>query len=265
MKPESPGQPDRTRLGSEEPCTDDTGTGEDEDPGPILPASVRDDMVVANLGLARHLARRFANRGEPYDDLFQVASIGLIKSATRFDPDRGVQFSTYAAKTILGELKRHLRDRGWAVKAPRRLQELYLELAPATETLSQKLGRSPSVAELAAEIGCDEESVLEAMEAGHGYRTSSIDSPDRSDLDPPSEKLGELDPHFGKVEDRMLLVQAIAALPERERSLVQMRFYDGLTQHEIAARIGVSQMQVSRLLASTVRRLRRCCERGSGG
>jgi RNA polymerase sigma-B factor len=217
-------------------------------------------MITANLGLARHLARRFANRGEPYDDLYQVASMGLVKSADRFDPDRGVQFSTFAAKTILGELKRHLRDRGWAVRAPRRLQELYLELAPAVELLSQQLGRSPTVPELAKAIGTDEESVLEAMEAGHGYRASSIDASDRSDLDPPSEKLGDVDPRFGKVDDRMLLQKAIEALPERERSLVQMRFYEGLTQHEIAVRIGVSQMQVSRLLATTVRRLRRCCE-----
>jgi RNA polymerase sigma-B factor len=165
------------------------------------------------------------------------------------------QFSL--AGDVLGELKRHLRDRGWAVRAPRRLQELYLELAPAVETLSQQLGRSPTVPELAKAIGADEESVLEAMEAGHGYRTSSIDASDRSDLDPPSEKLGDVDPRFGRVEDRMLLQEAIEALPERERSLVQMRFFEGLTQHEIAVRIGVSQMQVSRLLASTVRRLRR--------
>ena len=220
----------------------------------------RDEMVTAHLGLARHLARRFANRGEPYDDLFQVASVGLVKAALRFDPNRGVKFSTFAAQTILGELKRHLRDRGWAVKAPRRLQELYLELTPAVETLSQELGRSPTVRELASAIGSDEESVLEAMEAGHGYRTSSIDASDRSGLDAPSETLGDVDPHFGKVEDRLLLKKAMAALPERERSIVQMRFYDGLTQHEIAVRIGVSQMHVSRLLASTVERLRLSCE-----
>jgi RNA polymerase sigma-B factor len=238
----------------------DEDTSKDDPVEEELPESVREELITSNLGLARHLARRFANRGEPYDDLYQVASMGLVKSASRFDPNRGVQFSTFAAKTILGELKRHLRDRGWAVRAPRRLQELYLELTPAVESLSQELGRSPTVPELAKAIGTDEESVLEAMEAGHGYRASSIDASDRSDLDPPSEKLGDVDPRFGKVEDRMLLQNAIEALPERERSLVQMRFYEGLTQHEIAVRIGVSQMQVSRLLATTVRRLRRACE-----
>jgi RNA polymerase sigma-B factor len=259
MRSESTEPSEGRSSGTSQACAEDV-TLNDDDVQELVPASDREEMITANLGLARHLARRFANRGEAYDDLYQVASMGLVKSADRFDPSRGVQFSTFAAKTILGELKRHLRDRGWAVRAPRRLQELYLELTPAVETLSQELGRSPTVPELAKAIGTDEESVLEAMEAGHGYRASSIDASDRSDLDPPSEKLGDVDPHFGKLEDRMLLEKAIAVLPERERRLVQMRFYEGLTQHEIAVQIGVSQMQVSRLLTSTVRRLRRGCE-----
>jgi RNA polymerase sigma-B factor len=240
------------------------------DPGPVeegsrpqLDRSARDEMVTANLGLARHLARRFANRGEPYEDLVQVASMALIKSVDRFDPDRGVQFSTFAAKTVIGELKRHFRDRGWAVRAPRRLQELYLELASTSDALSQELGRSPTIAELATATGSDEESVLEALEAGHGYRTSSIDSSDRSDNEPLVEQLGDPDPHYASLEDRLVLSSAVAALPEREQRLVQMRFFEGLTQSEIASRIGVSQMQVSRLLASTLQRLRRSYETGA--
>src|SRR5436305_9429663 len=138
---------------------------------------LRDQLVTAHLGLAEYLARRFSNRGEPLDDLIQVASVGLLKAVDRFDPERAVEFSTYATHTIVGELKRHFRDKGWAVRAPRRMQELYLRLGKIVSSLSQEIGRSPTIPELATEAGVSEEEVLEAMEAGQAYRFTSLDAP----------------------------------------------------------------------------------------
>jgi RNA polymerase sigma-B factor len=218
--------------------------------------ALRDDLVTAHLGLAHQLARRFLNRGEPYDDLVQVASMAIVKSVDRFDPDRGVEFSTFATRTVLGELKRHFRDKGWAVRAPRRIQELYLELGQAVGTLSQELGRSPTVAELATATGATEESVLEALEAGQGYRSASIDAPDRQE-ETLAERIGGEDTTFDNVDDRSVLAPALARLAPREQTIIQLRFVDGLTQSEIATRIGVSQMHVSRLLAASLERLRR--------
>src|ERR1700681_608749 len=149
---------------------------------------LRDELVEAPLGLAEYLARRFANRGEPLDDLVQVASLGLLKAVDRFDPERGVEFSTYATHTVVGELKRHFRDKGWAVRAPRRMQELYLRLGKVVAFLGQELGRSPTIAELAAETGVSEEEVLEALEAGQAYRFPSLDAPAGSDSE--GESLG---------------------------------------------------------------------------
>jgi RNA polymerase sigma-B factor len=217
--------------------------------------ALRAELVTAHLGLAHQLARRFTNRGEAYDDLVQVASMALVKSVDRFDPERGVEFSTFATRTIIGELKRHFRDRGWAVRAPRRIQELYLELGHAVDTLSQELGRSPTVAELAGTTGATEEAVLEALEAGQGYRTSSIDVTDHQD-ESMADRLGSVDTKYTGVDDRSVLAPALAKLPEREQVILQMRFVDGLTQSEIATRIGVSQMHVSRLLASSLDALR---------
>jgi RNA polymerase sigma-B factor len=217
--------------------------------------ALREELVAANLGLARVLARRFVNRGEPYDDLLQVASIALIKSVDRFDPDRGVEFVTFATTTVLGELKRHFRDKGWAVRAPRRLQELYLELGQAVSSLSQELGRSPTVAELAPLVGVSEEAVLEAMEAGQGYRSSSIDA-SNDEQEPLSARLGSNDANFVGIEDRSALVQALSTLPEREQVILALRFFEGLTQSEIAAKVGLSQMHVSRLLTASLKRLR---------
>ena len=205
---------------------------------------LRDELVTAHLGLAHQLARRFANRGETFDDLFQVASLAVVKSVDRFDPNRGVEFSTFATRTVIGELKRHFRDKGWAVRAPRRIQELYLEL-----------GRSPTVAELAASTGATEEAVLEALEAGQGYRTSSIDVPDRQE-ETLANRLGSEDSKYLAVDDRSVLAPALAKLPPREQTILQLRFVDGLTQSEISARIGVSQMHVSRLLAASLAQLR---------
>lgn len=212
--------------------------------------------MIEHLGLAHQLARRFANRGENYDDLVQVASMAIVKSVDRFDPERGVEFSTFATRTVIGELKRHFRDRGWAVRAPRRIQELYLELGQTIGTLSQQLGRSPTVAELATAVGASEEAVLEALEAGQGYRTSSIDVPDRQE-ETLANRLGSEDTKFAGVDDRSVLAPALAKLPSREQVILRLRFVDGLTQSEIANRIGISQMHVSRLLAASLERLRR--------
>jgi RNA polymerase sigma-B factor len=218
-------------------------------------AVLRDELVTAHLGLAHQLARRFANRGEAYDDLVQVASMAIIKSVDRFDPTRGVEFSTFATRTVIGELKRHFRDKGWAVRAPRRIQELYLELGHAIGTLSQELGRSPTVAELATATEASEEAVLEALEAGQGYRTLSIDVPDRQE-ETLAHRIGAEDAKYDGVDDRSVLAPALAKLAPREQTILQLRFVDGLTQSEIAARIGVSQMHVSRLLAASLERLR---------
>jgi len=223
-------------------------------PTPLDPAA-RDEMITANLGLAHQLARRFLHRGEPLDDLVQVASVALVKSVDRFDPGRGVDFAAFATRTIIGELKRHFRDKGWAVRASRRVQELYLELGHATSALVQELGRSPTVAELAQATSASEEAVIEAIEAGQGYRATSIDASDNED-DPLSARLGEEDMSYGSVEDRALLGPALATLPVREQAILRMRFIEGLTQSEIAVAVGVSQMHVSRLLAASLEKLR---------
>jgi RNA polymerase sigma-B factor len=225
---------------------------------------VRDRLVTAHLGLAHQLARRYANRGEPYEDLVQVASLAIVKSVDRFDPERGVEFTTFATRTVIGELKRHFRDKGWAVRAPRRVQELYLELGKVTETLSQELGRSPTVAELAGATGATEEAVLEALEAGQGYRTSSIDATDRNE-ETLAAHIGGEDASMDTVEDRELLAPALASLAPREQLILRLRFAQGLTQSEIAARVGISQMHVSRLLAASLERLRKSVLQNGAG
>jgi RNA polymerase sigma-B factor len=215
----------------------------------------RDQLVTSHLGLAHQLARRFSNRGESHDDLVQVASLALVKAAERFDPERGIMFSTFAAASIIGELKRHFRDRGWAVRAPRRLQELLLEIGSTVDRLGQELGRAPTVPELAQAINATEADVLEALEAGQSYRTSSIDAPDKEGQTM-AESLGAEDSGFSSVENRSALAKAMESLSPRDRTLVQLRFVDGLSQSEIAARLSVSQMQISRLLAACLRQLR---------
>ena len=216
---------------------------------------LRDELVEAHLGLAHQLARRFANRGETHDDLVQVASVALIHAVDRFDPDRGFEFSTFATRTVLGELKRHFRDKGWAVRAPRRIQELYLELGRAADDLAQELGHPPTVRELADRTGATEESVLEAFEAGQGYRATSIDAPDRQE-GTISSRLGGIDAGFDSAEDHQVLLAAFSTLPEREQAILRLRFIGGLTQSQIAEKIGVSQMHVSRLMAASIAQLR---------
>jgi RNA polymerase sigma-B factor len=220
--------------------------------------TLRDELVVAHMGLAAYLARRFANRGQPLDDLIQVASLGLLKAVERFDPKLGIEFSTYATTTIVGELKRHLRDRGWAVRAPRRMQELYLTLSQVVDTLGQELGRSPNIAELANELQVSEEDVLEALEAGQAYRFASLDVP-RADTDAPEplgERLGQEDVDLARAEERATLVPLLEQLSSRQREVVELRFFEGMTQTEIARHLGISQMQVSRLLTRSVAQLR---------
>ncbi len=216
---------------------------------------LRNDLVEEHLGLAHQLARRFVNRGESYDDLVQVASLALVKAVDRFDPERGVEFSTFATRTVIGELKRHFRDKGWAIRAPRRIQELYLELGPVIESQTHKLGRPPTVAEMAAITDTSEEAVLEALEAGQSYRTSSIDAPDRHQVTM-ANRIGEVDSGYAGTEDRILLAISLADLSERDRTILNLRFVEGLTQSEIASRVGISQMHVSRLIGASLARLR---------
>lgn len=216
--------------------------------------SLRDELIEAHLWLAHRLARHFANRGEPFDDLFQVASLALVKAVDRFDPGRGVEFTSYATTTIIGELKRHFRDRGWSVRAPRRIQELYLHLGQVMSDLSQSLGRSPTIPELARLTSASEEDVLEALEAGQAYRATSLDAPTDED-DTLGSRLGTEDSGFESAERRLLLEPYLATLPSRERLILKLRFEDDLTQSEIARQLGISQMHVSRLLSRCLAKL----------
>ncbi|MDQ1705296.1 MAG: polymerase sigma-B factor [Frankiaceae bacterium] len=219
---------------------------------------VRDELVEMHLPLVEYLARRFRNRGEPLDDLVQVATIGLIKSVDRFDLERGVEFSTYATPTIVGEIKRHFRDKGWAIRVPRRLQELKLSLAKATSELSQKNGRAPTVAELATFLELSEEDILEGLESANAYSAVSLDAPDAGDDDSPAvaDSLGSTDDALEGVEYRESLKPLLERLPPREKKILLLRFFGNMTQSQIAAELGISQMHVSRLLARTLAQLR---------
>ena len=221
-------------------------------------ARLREQLVEAHLPLVEYLARRFRNRGEPLDDLIQVATIGLIKSVDRFDLERGVEFSTYATPTIVGEIKRHFRDKGWAIRVPRRLQELKLSLTKATSELSQKNGRSPTVAELAAHLGLSEEEILEGLESANAYSAVSLDAPDGGDDDSPAvaDSLGMMDDALEGVEYRESLKPLLEQLPPREKKILMLRFFGNMTQSQIAGELGISQMHVSRLLARTLAQLR---------
>jgi RNA polymerase sigma-B factor len=219
---------------------------------------IRDQLVELHLPLVEHLARRFAGRGEPLDDLVQVGTIGLIKSVDRFDVERGVEFSTYATPTVVGEIKRHFRDKGWAVRVPRRLQELRLALSAATEELAHTLGRAPTVAELAVRLGVSEEDVLEGLESANAYSTVSLDAGSDTEDGPAAmlETIGIEDEALEGVEYRESLRPLLAKLPPRERRILLLRFFRNMTQSQIAEEIGISQMHVSRLLARTLAELR---------
>ena len=219
---------------------------------------VRGRLIELYLPLAEYLARRFRNRGEPLDDLVQVAGVGLIKSVDGYDPARGAAFTSYAIPMIVGELKRHFRDKGWDVRVPRRLQELRLEISKVSGNLAQQLGRSPTVADLAARLGVSEEDVIEGIESGHAYRALSINAPasgDEAGVEL-ADLLGDVDRDLEAVDDRESLRPLIAELPEREQRIIAMRFFGNMTQTQIAARLGISQMHVSRLLAHALSQLR---------
>ena len=219
----------------------------------------REELVQLHLPLVDHCARRFTNRGEPFDDLVQVGTIGLIKSVDRFDIDRGVEFSTYATPTIIGEIKRYFRDKGWAIRVPRRLQELRMSIGSVTGDLAQELGRSPTPREIAERIGVSVEEVMEGIESSNAYSTLSLDATDNSDDgNTPSmlDVLGMDDVALEHVEIRESIKPLIEALPSREKKILLLRFFRGMTQSQIAAEIGVSQMHVSRLLNRTLEQLR---------
>ncbi len=223
----------------------------------------RDRLVEANLPLARAIARRYAGRGEQLDDLVQVASIGLIKAVDRFDLERGVFFRTYAVPTIVGEIKRHFRDRAWAVHVPRRLKELSQMLSSLIQDLSAELKRSPTIAELAEAAGVEEEEVVEALESSRAYATESLSTPaeEGSELDR-LHSLGVVEQAYERTEDRHLLATGLEALDERERRIIRLRFYDGLTQTQIANELGISQMHVSRLIRRALDTIRDELEQG---
>jgi RNA polymerase sigma-B factor len=222
--------------------------------------SARNALVNAHSGLAVRIASDYSGRGVENDDLQQIALLGLVKAVERYDPERGVPFSPFASRTINGELKRYFRDHTWSVRPPRSAQELHLQLRRSTDELSQRLGRSPTVPELARELDASEEDVLEAMEAGTAYTAASIDAPlggaagdERTSL---ADRLTSGDQRYHRAEVRMVVEQLLDRLPEREAEILQLRFYDELSQAEIAERIGISQMHVSRLLRRTLRDLR---------
>jgi len=215
---------------------------------------LRNALIEQHEGFADYLARRLSHRGEPLDDLRQVALVGLLKAVERFDPDRGFSFTTFAAPTIVGELKRHFRDRTWSVRVPRRLQELSLRIEQCRTELGQELGRAPTPAEIAGCADVSEEEVLEGMEAASLYRIGSLDAPVRGgdDASPEGDRVGEVDDELLRAENRLLVRELIGRLPVRERRIVYLRYFEGLTQTEIADRVGISQMHVSRLLARSL-------------
>jgi RNA polymerase sigma-B factor len=219
----------------------------------------RERLIEQYLPLVRSLARRYSYRGELLEDLVQVGCIGLIKAIDRFDVDRGVELTTYATPNIIGEIKRHFRDKGWSVRVPRGLQELNVRLSRLMEELTVQLERSPTIAELAKAAGVEEEDVLEALETGQAYATLSLSAPagseDGDELDP-LESLGVLEHEYEVSEDRAVLAPGLKVLDERERRILHLRFFEGLTQSQIAQQVGISQMHVSRLIRRALEKIR---------
>ena len=219
---------------------------------------LRERLIVEFLPLAEHIAMRFGGRGQPHDDLVQVARIGLMKAVDRFDSARGGEFLSFAVPTIMGEVRRFFRDSGWAIHVPRGLQEIRGRLARGTTELAQALGRAPTPSELAGHLGVDVETVREGLLAANCYETTSLDRPVNAGdgTVTVADSMGELDERIGNVDDHQTVAPLLRRLPERERAIVTMRFFDGLSQSQIAARVGVSQMQISRLLTKILRDLR---------
>ncbi|HEX2432607.1 MAG TPA: SigB/SigF/SigG family RNA polymerase sigma factor [Gaiellaceae bacterium] len=219
----------------------------------------REELIERYMSLVRSLARRYAYRGEQLDDLVQIGAIGLIKAIDRFNLERGVELTTYATPNIIGEIKRHFRDKGWSVRVPRGLQELNVQVSKLVEQLTVQLGRSPTIAELAEAAGVEEENVLEALESGRAYSSVSLSpggaSDEEGELDP-LESLGTEDHEYEVSEDRAVLAPGFKVLDERERRILHLRFFSGLTQSQIAEQIGISQMHVSRLIRRSLEKIR---------
>ena len=221
--------------------------------------AARDQLIEQYMSLVRSLARRYAYRGEQLDDLVQIGAIGLIKAIDRFDVDRGVELTTYATPNIIGEIKRHFRDKGWSVRVPRGLQELNVKLSKLIEEQTIELGRSPTIPELAKVAGVEEELVVEAIESGRAYSTVSLSTGGGQDEEgevDPLESLGSEEPQYEVSEDRAMLAPGLKALDERERLIIHLRFFKGLTQSQIAQQVGISQMHVSRLIRRALERIR---------
>ena len=219
--------------------------------------AAREELIERYMSLVRSLARRYAYRGEQLDDLVQIGAIGLIKAIDRLE--RGVELTTYATPNIIGEIKRHFRDKGWSVRVPRGLQELNVQVSKLIEQLTVQLGRSPTIPELAKAAGVEEEQVLEALESGRAYTSVSLSTGGGSDEDgelDPLESLGTIEHQYEVSEDRAVLAPGFKVLDERERKILHLRFFSGLTQSQIAAEIGISQMHVSRLIRRSLEKIR---------
>jgi RNA polymerase sigma-B factor len=221
--------------------------------------SAREQLIEQYLSLVRSLARRYASRGEQLDDLIQIGCIGLIKAIDRFDVNRGVELTTYATPNIIGEIKRHFRDKGWSVRVPRGLQELNVQLSRLVEDLTVQLGRSPTISELSEASGAEEEEVLEALESGRAYTSLSLSggvAGDDDDALDPMETLGEEEPRYEISEEWAVIAPGLRVLDDRERKILHLRFFQGLTQSQIAQQVGVSQMHVSRLIRRSLEKIR---------
>jgi RNA polymerase sigma-B factor len=219
---------------------------------------LRDVLVRGYLPVAQHIARRFAHRGEPLDDLVQVATVGLINAVDRFAPEKGSDFFSFAVPTISGEVRRHFRDQGWSMRVPRRLKDLHVSINGVVSDLSQRLGRAPRPSEIAEQLGVPVAEVLEGLEAAEAYRSSSLDEMLSSEQGSATvgELVGEADAELDRVDTRQALRPVLAELGERERTIVMLRFFGNMTQTQIAEKVGISQMHVSRLLSQTLDRLR---------
>ncbi len=218
----------------------------------------REQLIVSHLNLVRYIAAKFKNRGEPLDDLIQVGTVGLIKAIDRFDPERGLEFTTYATPTVMGEIKRHFRDKGWTIRVPRRLQELSAKVNTATDELTTQLQRTPTVDEIAAHLGTTADEVLEAMESSSAYSSVPLEGTGAGEEDEAPaviDRYASVDADLAASDDRMVLADAIAEFPEADQQAIRMRYIDGMTQVEIAERLGISQVQVSRMLRRALKRI----------
>ncbi len=218
----------------------------------------REKLVMSHMNLVRFLANKFKNRGEPLDDLVQVGYLGLLKAIDRFDPSRGLEFTTYATPTILGEIKRHFRDKGWSVRVPRRLQELSAKVNQATDKLTTELQRSPKIEEIADYLGASVDEVLEAMESSSAYSSVPLEgssNPEADDAPSVIDRYATEDSALTFTDDRLVIEEALKSFSPREREVIELRFLQGMTQIEIAERLGISQVQVSRLLRRTLKKI----------